>query len=206
MRGGAKSGWGRPEALRGPRARRQSSRRGTAFHPRAPAAPPPSAGAPPRPPEPRPAHRRPRPRPPEPRPARPNLPGSPQTPLLVSRAAGTAGRVCGLQPRRPERAARTMPRIDADLKLDFKDVLLRPKRSSLKSRAEVGPLESRIGVGLFVFFRGGAGEVGESRCTVRPPRLLFSVSRGGWDATPSALLTTGERENQLVSCQDRRCL
>ncbi|XP_037372620.2 GMP reductase 1-like [Talpa occidentalis] len=30
-----------------------------------------------------------------------------------------------------------MPRIDADLKLDFKDVLLRPKRSSLKSRSEV---------------------------------------------------------------------
>ncbi|XP_078249615.1 GMP reductase 1 isoform X2 [Pogona vitticeps] len=30
-----------------------------------------------------------------------------------------------------------MPRVDADLKLDFKDVLLRPKRSSLKSRAEV---------------------------------------------------------------------
>lgn len=31
-----------------------------------------------------------------------------------------------------------MPRVDADLKLDFKDVLLRPKRSSLKSRSEVG--------------------------------------------------------------------
>ncbi|XP_048379594.1 GMP reductase 1 isoform X1 [Stegostoma tigrinum] len=30
-----------------------------------------------------------------------------------------------------------MPRIDADLKLDFKDVLVRPKRSSLKSRSEV---------------------------------------------------------------------
>ncbi|KAM4684934.1 GMP reductase 1 isoform 4-T4 [Amazona ochrocephala] len=30
-----------------------------------------------------------------------------------------------------------MPRVDADLKLDFKDVLLRPKRSSLKSRSEV---------------------------------------------------------------------
>ncbi|XP_025069015.1 GMP reductase 1 isoform X6 [Alligator sinensis] len=29
-----------------------------------------------------------------------------------------------------------MPRVDADLKLDFKDVLLRPKRSSLKSRSE----------------------------------------------------------------------
>lgn len=28
--------------------------------------------------------------------------------------------------------------MDADLKLDFKDVLFRPKRSSLKSRSEVG--------------------------------------------------------------------
>lgn len=33
--------------------------------------------------------------------------------------------------------ARKMPRVDADLKLDFKDVLFRPKRSSLKSRSEV---------------------------------------------------------------------
>lgn len=31
-----------------------------------------------------------------------------------------------------------MPRVDSDLKLDFKDVLFRPKRSSLKSRSEVG--------------------------------------------------------------------
>uniref|UniRef100_A0A8C5WEX4 GMP reductase n=1 Tax=Leptobrachium leishanense TaxID=445787 RepID=A0A8C5WEX4_9ANUR len=30
-----------------------------------------------------------------------------------------------------------MPRIDNDIKLDFKDVLLRPKRSTLKSRGEV---------------------------------------------------------------------
>lgn len=30
-----------------------------------------------------------------------------------------------------------MPRIDNDVKLDFKDVLLRPKRSTLKSRADV---------------------------------------------------------------------
>ncbi|KAJ8288152.1 hypothetical protein COCON_G00008110 [Conger conger] len=30
-----------------------------------------------------------------------------------------------------------MPRVDVDLKLDFKDVLVRPKRSSLQSRAEV---------------------------------------------------------------------
>lgn len=31
-----------------------------------------------------------------------------------------------------------MPRIENDIKLDFKDVLLRPKRSTLKSRSEVG--------------------------------------------------------------------
>jgi GMP reductase len=30
-----------------------------------------------------------------------------------------------------------MPRIEMDVKLDFKDVLLRPKRSTLKSRSEV---------------------------------------------------------------------
>merc|ERR1712071_62620 len=36
-----------------------------------------------------------------------------------------------------ERKADKMPRIDTDVKLDFKDVLLRPKRSTLKSRADV---------------------------------------------------------------------
>jgi hypothetical protein len=30
-----------------------------------------------------------------------------------------------------------MPRIEDDIKLDFKDVLFRPKRSTLKSRSEV---------------------------------------------------------------------
>ncbi|XP_067837616.1 GMP reductase 2-like isoform X1 [Heptranchias perlo] len=35
-----------------------------------------------------------------------------------------------------------MPRIDNDVKLDFKDVLLRPKRSTLKSRSEVDLLRS----------------------------------------------------------------
>lgn len=33
-----------------------------------------------------------------------------------------------------------MPHIDSDIKLDFKDVLLRPKRSTLKSRSEVSLL------------------------------------------------------------------
>uniref|UniRef100_UPI00398ECEFC GMP reductase 2 n=1 Tax=Pristiophorus japonicus TaxID=55135 RepID=UPI00398ECEFC len=35
-----------------------------------------------------------------------------------------------------------MPRIDNDVKLDFKDVLLRPKRSTLKSRSEVELMRS----------------------------------------------------------------
>lgn len=30
-----------------------------------------------------------------------------------------------------------MPRIDQEIKLDFKDVLIRPKRSTLRSRADV---------------------------------------------------------------------
>lgn len=35
-----------------------------------------------------------------------------------------------------------MPRIDNDIKLDFKDVLVRPKRSTLKSRSEVDLMRS----------------------------------------------------------------
>ncbi|CAI5791412.1 GMP reductase 2 [Podarcis lilfordi] len=37
-----------------------------------------------------------------------------------------------------------MPHIDNDIKLDFKDVLLRPKRSTLKSRSEVDLMRSFI--------------------------------------------------------------
>ncbi|XP_071503038.1 GMP reductase 1-like [Diadema antillarum] len=37
-----------------------------------------------------------------------------------------------------------MPRIDSDIKLDFKDVLVRPKRSTLKSRSEVNLERSYI--------------------------------------------------------------
>lgn len=44
---------------------------------------------------------------------------------------------------RPPRPSE-MPRVDADLKLDFKDVLLRPKRSSLKSRSEVGAFKPGV--------------------------------------------------------------
>lgn len=38
----------------------------------------------------------------------------------------------------PVQPVSKMPRIENDIKLDFKDVLLRPKRSTLKSRSEVG--------------------------------------------------------------------
>ena len=33
-----------------------------------------------------------------------------------------------------------MPRLDTDIKLDFKDVLIRPKRSTIKSRSDVRKL------------------------------------------------------------------
>lgn len=100
-----------------------------------------------------------------------------------------------------------MPRIDADLKLDFKDVLLRPKRSSLKSRAEVGPFESRIGAGLFFFFSGVARGRWVRGAVLCAHLTCFFVCLGvGGTPTPSALLTTVERESQLVPCQDRRCL
>ncbi|CAM5110675.1 unnamed protein product [Natator depressus] len=46
---------------------------------------------------------------------------------------GSASAQLGGTPHRPGE----MPHVEADLKLDFHDVLLRPKRSSLKSRAEV---------------------------------------------------------------------
>jgi len=35
------------------------------------------------------------------------------------------------------RQSNIMPRIETDLKLDFKDVLFRPKRSTIRSRADV---------------------------------------------------------------------
>jgi len=37
-----------------------------------------------------------------------------------------------------------MPRIDTDLKLDFKDVLFRPKRSTIRSRADVSVSSSLL--------------------------------------------------------------
>ncbi len=45
-----------------------------------------------------------------------------------------------------------MPRIENDIKLDFKDVLLRPKRSTLKSRSEVGLGWKKKYQSLFTFF------------------------------------------------------
>lgn len=103
------------------------------------------------------------------------FPHSPASPGCSRPLARAAGRSCGLPPCRPERAAGAMPRIDADLKLDFKDVLLRPKRSSLKSRAEVGSF-ARVARGRWV---QGAG--------MCQPCQLFCGT-----LTPFALLTTVE--------------
>lgn len=70
-----------------------------------------------------------------------------------------------------------MPRIDADLKLDFKDVLLRPKRSSLKSRAEVGSF-ARVARGRWV---QGAGMCQPCQlfCGTLTPFALLSTVEGG---------------------------
>lgn len=45
-----------------------------------------------------------------------------------------------------------MPRIDQEIKLDFKDVLIRPKRSTLRSRAEVRQNREREHVFTIVNF------------------------------------------------------
>lgn len=55
-----------------------------------------------------------------------------------------------------------MPRVDADLKLDFKDVLFRPKRSSLKSRSEVG-------AAVHVMFRSRPPAANDSFVSARAP-------------------------------------
>ena len=100
------------------------------------------------------------------------FPHAPASPGCSRPPARAAGRSCGLPARQSERAAGAMPRIDADLKLDFKDVLLRPKRSSLKSRAEVGSF-ARVARGRRV---QGAG--------MCQPCQLCCVSGGGRDADP----------------------
>ena len=44
--------------------------------------------------------------------------------------------------------------IDREIKLDFKDVLIRPKRSALPSRAEVDITREYSFKNLDLFFRG----------------------------------------------------
>lgn len=61
-----------------------------------------------------------------------------------------------------------MPRVDADLKLDFKDVLLRPKRSSLKSRSEVRSVDCVRGKSVKVEFKAwenGSADLAEVKLT-----------------------------------------
>lgn len=44
-----------------------------------------------------------------------------------------------------------MPRIDNDVKLDFKDVLIRPKRSTIKSRNDVTHKHRSFNLWIFLF-------------------------------------------------------
>ena len=63
-----------------------------------------------------------------------------------------------------------MPRLDSDIKLDFKDVLVRPKRSTLKSRSEVGERGSRLASTLFL------PRFGSSLCCLSvggPPQRVY---------------------------------
>lgn len=46
-----------------------------------------------------------------------------------------------------------MPHIEEGVKLDFKDVLLRPKRSTLKSRSEVSFLFLQATFDLYFYFK-----------------------------------------------------
>lgn len=46
-----------------------------------------------------------------------------------------------------------MPHIENDVKLDFKDVLLRPKRSTLKSRNDVSIVINTILLRIFMIDR-----------------------------------------------------
>ncbi len=45
-----------------------------------------------------------------------------------------------------------MPQVINEIKLDFKDVLLRPKRSSLRSRADVRSCHPKKKHSLFALF------------------------------------------------------
>ena len=59
-----------------------------------------------------------------------------------------------------------------------------PSEAASRVEPRSGPSKAALGWDCLFFSRGGAGEVGERRCTVRPPRLLFGVSGGERDADP----------------------
>jgi GMP reductase len=80
-----------------------------------------------------------------------------------------------------------MPRIDNDVKLDFKDVLIRPKRSTLKSRSDVDLIREYtfvhskrkyLGVPIMAANMDTVGifSVATEMAKVRTPILLFSDS------------------------------
>lgn len=91
--------------------------------------------------------------------------------------------------------AAKMPRVDADLKLDFKDVLFRPKRSSLKSRSEVGGVHRCVqGVTAAVRERGDLRKVGTRRCW----EGLWDMKQQQWHNLKSMISETATIK--LLSC------
>lgn len=66
-----------------------------------------------------------------------------------------------------------MPRVDSDFKLDFKDVLIRPKRSTLRSRSDVSVL-----VGCYLTLYSVPSQVDLKR------QFLFRNSKKNYDGIP----------------------
>uniref|UniRef100_A0A8C1KPS2 GMP reductase n=1 Tax=Cyprinus carpio TaxID=7962 RepID=A0A8C1KPS2_CYPCA len=70
----------------------------------------------------------------------------------------------------------TMPRVDADLKLDFKDVLFRPKRSSLSIIAE--QLNSKSTFSIYInFIYVFHGTTATSLCSVFQHTLFTAIQK-----------------------------
>lgn len=81
-----------------------------------------------------------------------------------------------------------------------------PSEAASRVEPRWGPWKAAL-VWDCLFFSGVARGRWVRAAVLCAHRACFSVCLGvGGTPTPSALLTTGERENQLVSCQDRRCL
>jgi hypothetical protein len=60
-----------------------------------------------------------------------------RTPAPALTLPFAASDASGRRTKKKKKEQPTMPRIETEVRLDFKDVLIRPKRSTLKSRSQV---------------------------------------------------------------------